>query len=381
VVAPDRPCELDTVLLKVASRCNIDCKYCYVYHMGDNHWVRLEKFMSKETVDATAEALGELASQQKRLFSIVLHGGEPLLLGTDRLEYLLMQLRKHLSEEYPISLQTNGILISEAILDICAKYKTSVAVSLDGPQQVHDKERVTHNGEGTFAQVLAGIKTLQAHAEADFLYAGLLAVVDPTADPLTVYDFFKEVGTPSVDFLYRDGNHSKLPAGKSSEVSTEYGDWMVRLLHHYLNDPHPMPIRILDDMLKALLGGHVSKEGLGLSDFGILIVDTDGTLTKNDTLKSSYEGADRFEAKWNIRDGRLYERLQSEEFQAYRMLQRPTASECLACPLLNVCGGGMTLHRWKAGNGFDNPSIYCADQKYLIHRMQSVLAQFDLIHG
>lgn len=25
---------VDTVLLKVASRCSIDCSYCYVYHLG-----------------------------------------------------------------------------------------------------------------------------------------------------------------------------------------------------------------------------------------------------------------------------------------------------------------------------------------------------------
>lgn len=373
-------CELDTVLIKVASRCNIDCKYCYVYHMGDNNWSRLEKRMSVRTIEATAVALGNLALQQERRFSVVLHGGEPLLLGYSRLEYLLSLLRSSLSEDYPISLQTNGILITREILDLCSKFKTSVAVSLDGPKHVHDRERVSHRGEGTFDQVMRGIAMLAVHPDAKFMYAGLLAVIDPTSNPMEVYSFFKEVDAPSVDFLYRDGNHNTLPSGKTLPESTEYGEWMVGLLECYLQDPSPIPIRVLDDTMKALLGGQASKEGMGISDYGILIIDTDGTIAKNDTLKSAYPRADQFDLPVNIQDGKLIELLASPQFQEYRKLQRPTCQECLDCPLLKVCGGGMTLHRWKEGNGFDNPSIYCADQKLLIHHMQAILAQYNLIH-
>lgn len=374
-------CELDTVLIKVASRCNIDCKYCYVYNMGDDNWTRLEKFMSVSTIDATAAALGDLARKQGRLFSIVLHGGEPLLLGAKRLEYLLQAFRSVLPAEYPISLQTNGILITDEILDICAAHHTSIAVSLDGPKHVNDSQRVGHKGEGTFEQALAGIRTLAEHPKSSFLYAGLLAVVDPCSDPVEVYEFFKQLNAPSVDFLPKDGNHTHLPPGKSMPESTEYGSWMSRLLTHYIADSNPMPIRVLDDMLKSLLGGRVSKEGLGLSDFGIFIVDTDGTIAKNDTLKSAFNGADRFKGRWQIQDQNLDMLLQSEEFQEYRSLQRPTAHLCLSCPILGVCGGGMTLHRWKDDNGFDNPSIYCADQKLLVRQMQTVLDQFGIIHG
>ena len=50
--------QLDTVLLKVASRCNINCRYCYVYHMGDDRSSRLKKLMSPDTMDAVAHSLG-----------------------------------------------------------------------------------------------------------------------------------------------------------------------------------------------------------------------------------------------------------------------------------------------------------------------------------
>lgn len=236
--------EIDTVLLKIASRCNINCSYCYVYQMGDDNWSRLEKLISEETIQATCSQLRSLADHQDRKFSLVLHGGEPLLLGSKRLDSLFKKLRRELNEDYPISIQTNGVLLNQEILNICSEYRVSVAVSIDGPEEVNDASRIGHTGKGTFKEVLKGIDTLKSHPDSEFLFAGLLAVIDPSSDPLDVYQFFKEIGTPSVDFLYKDGNHSRLPQGKSKVDSVEYGRWMSSILKIYLQDPDPIEIRV-----------------------------------------------------------------------------------------------------------------------------------------
>ena len=370
--------EIDTVLIKVASRCNIDCSYCYVYHMGDSGWSRAPKTISQETVEATAEALALLAAEQGRRFEIVLHGGEPFLLGAAYLGFVISTLRGKLPD-HSISVQTNGILITDAILDACAKAHVSLSVSLDGPRQVHDRSRVGFAGEGTFDKVMHGIARLGAHPDSAFLYTGVLAVIDPASNPYEVYDFFKRLGPPTVDFIYRDGNHSRLPAGKSSPLTTEYGQWMCRLLDRYLADKAPMRIRILDDMIKLVLGGGGSKEGVGLTDYGILIIDTDGTVTKNDTLKSSFDGADRFSEPWTAHTRDLGPLLRSTEFAAYHAMQRPTNPTCLACPNLTVCGGGMTLQRWRDDTGFDNPSVYCEDLKLLIGQVRAAVDAYGAV--
>ena len=99
---------------------------------------------------------------------------------------------------------------------------------------------------------------------------------------------------------------------------------------------------------------------------------------KNDTLKSSYNGADKFSAPINIKNSNLRDFLNSSEFDEYRRMQRPTNPQCLNCKELNICGGGMILHRWKKGNDFDNPSVYCSDQLYLINNMREAIAKADL---
>jgi uncharacterized protein len=346
--------------------------------MGDDNWTHMEKFMSEETIVALCSSLEQIVERQIKPFSVVLHGGEPFLLGPKRLTFLLKKLREILPEKYPISIQTNGLLISDQILNICSLYRTSVAVSIDGPESVHNKYRVTHNDAGTFHKVVDGINILRKHPDSEFLYSGLLAVIDPLSDPREVYGFLKTLGTQSVDFLYKDGNHNNLPINKSSFLSVEYGSWMAGILDCYLSDPTPIKVRVLDDMMKIILGGIVTKEGMGITDFSIVIIDTDGTIMKNDTLKSTYNGADKFVAALDVKSGKLLEFLDSDEFDEYKRMQRPTHPKCLNCPVLNICGGGMILHRWSKEAGFDNPSVYCSDQLYLIDQIRKELKHYDL---
>lgn len=337
--------------------------------MGDDGWQDMPSLISRDTTEALVAAIGQFVVEQAQPFATVLHGGEPLMMGARRLDLFLTALRSNLALKYPISMQTNGMLLTREIADICARHKVSISVSLDGPKLVNDKFRVGKSGESTHERVVAGIDVLRNHPEVEFLYAGLLSVIDPVSNPLEIYEYLKSFGSPSIDFLYRDGNHTNLPYGKDSFESTEYGDWMGQLLDAYLADVNPPCIRVLDDVIKLSLGGRGVKEGLGGSEYGIAIIETDGTISKNDTLKSTFDGADRFTQAWSVKTHRLTDVFRSAEFERYHALQHPTSAACKSCSFLNVCGGGMPLHRWKVETHYDNPSVYCNDQKSLISKV------------
>ncbi len=368
--------DMDTVLLKVASRCNLDCSYCYVYQMGDLGWLRQPKTMSPQTCVAVGDALNDLAFGSGCQFAVVLHGGEPLLLGIDGLTFILTTLRRSVPDTCAISIQTNGTLITTEILDLCEDNNVTMSVSLDGPRHIHDRNRVGLDAHGTFDSVMEGLYRLRSHPAGDSLFSGILAVIDPSSDPIEVYSFFKVLGPPSLDFIYRDGNHSRLPPGKTSLSTTEYGQWMVRLFKAYVEDGSSIRIRILDDLVKLVLGGTGTKEGIGLTDYKMLVIDTDGSIAKNDTLKSSFDGADRYSKPWSLHTHRLRDFLESTEFSESVAMQRPSNPTCLACPELSVCGGGMILQRWSDDNGYDNPSVYCADQKFLIGQIRNAVNAF-----
>src|SRR5688500_1859184 len=109
---------LDTVLIKVASRCNMNCTYCYVYNMGDTGWSRLPAQMSLDTAQEVATRLQEYLDEAQRPIAVVFHGGEPLLLGPRKLARILATFRNALPPSCSFGLQTNGVLISKEILDV-----------------------------------------------------------------------------------------------------------------------------------------------------------------------------------------------------------------------------------------------------------------------
>src|SRR5208282_2558093 len=154
---------IDTVLLKIASRCNLDCTYCYVYQMGNDQWKSQPKKINDATIKAIARELSELALVQERPFSIVFHGGEPLLVGPDRFESICRTLRQALPKTCALYLQTNAILLSDRILQICLSHDVGISISIDGPMHVHDACRIDRRGRGSHDKVLAGIKRLVDH--------------------------------------------------------------------------------------------------------------------------------------------------------------------------------------------------------------------------
>jgi uncharacterized protein len=330
--------------------------------------------MTDAVISAVVDQLGALSKSQSRPLSVVLHGGEPLLLGVGTTERFIEDLKSNLRPDAGLHIQTNGVLLTDEFIDIFDRFDVGISISLDGPAELHDRNRRDRRGDGSHERVVAGIARLVAHPASERLFSGLLAVVDPMSDPVEVYDFLKATRAPSVDFLYRDGNHDALPPGKSQTGSTEYGDWMVRLLDHYLADRTPPRIRVLDDLIRLILGGQGSKEGVGQVEYGILVIDTDGRIGRNDTLKAAYPGADRFQRELSIVDRDLLEQIATTELDEYFALQYPTSPACKTCSELAVCGGGMPAHRWSAKNGYSNPTIFCSDQLRLISTLRRRLS-------
>lgn len=343
--------------------------------MGDDSWRSQPKLMSEQIAARVSASLGAQYRRQQTPFSVVLHGGEPLMLGPERLAKLCDMLRAELPHPCGIHVQTNGVLLSDAIIDVLVAYDVGISISIDGPASIHDRFRTDHAQAGSHARVAAGIARLTGRSDALPLFAGVLAVIDPTSDPAQVYAALKATGAPSLDFLVRDGNWDQLPFGKAGPGSTEYGGWLSRLLALYLADPEPPRIRILDDMMRLLMGGQSQKEGVGNTDYGILVIEPNGRIDKNDTLKVAHPGADQFERQWSIMEDSLEDFLESQAFDQYYRQQRALTDQCHACPDIGICGGGMVAHRWSAAAGFDNPTIFCADQRHLIAEMRGVLAR------
>ena len=79
-----------TYIIKIASRCNLDCDYCYEYNMGDDSWRKEPSVISEDTLNIAVSRINEHAKANAlKNINISLHGGEPLLVGYKRFEKII----------------------------------------------------------------------------------------------------------------------------------------------------------------------------------------------------------------------------------------------------------------------------------------------------
>jgi uncharacterized protein len=115
--AGHQPASFRQFLLKIHSRCNLSCDYCYVYEMADQAWRGLPKLMSGEIAAATVDRITEHVEDHRiPQVEIILHGGEPLLAGAPWIANLVTALRRRVPAQVDVSLQTNGTLLDRFML-------------------------------------------------------------------------------------------------------------------------------------------------------------------------------------------------------------------------------------------------------------------------
>ncbi|MFC9324815.1 FxsB family cyclophane-forming radical SAM/SPASM peptide maturase [Kitasatospora sp. NPDC057015] len=372
-------------LLKIHSRCNLACDYCYMYEAADQSWRSRPRRMELATVRRTAALIARHAAEHGLdEVAVILHGGEPLLVGAAHLDALLGELAAALDGRTAVrfSLQTNGLrLLDEpALLDVLHRHRVAVGVSLDGTPADHDRHRRFPDGRGSHARTAEALRLLGS-PEHRALFAGLLCVVDPAADPVATYEALLAFAPPRVDLLLPHGTWEAQPpgvlrvrptapptlphpAGPGGPPVTPYADWLRAVFDRWYDAPRrETGIRLFEELAVLLLGGRAASEAVGLAPVDLVVVEADGTIEQADSLKAAYDGA-----PGTGLDVFRHDFTAAAAHPAFRARQRGRAGlgpVCAACPLARVCGGGLYAHRYADG-GFAHPSVYCADLAVLI---------------
>lgn len=153
---------INTVILKVAAPCNLNCSYCYEYNRGDDSWKSKPKSISGSTTHAVAKRVAEYALRHGLSeFKFSLHGGEPLLIGAKGIDAVVSEFKSTCSAlRLRFGMQTNGTLVTEEIASVLAAHGVSVGVSLDGDVKAN-RLRIDHQGLGTWDRTVAGIHNLK----------------------------------------------------------------------------------------------------------------------------------------------------------------------------------------------------------------------------
>jgi uncharacterized protein len=354
-------------VLKVFSRCNLACDYCYVYEMADQGWRHQPPAMSKAIMEQAIERIAEHArAHHLAAVQVVLHGGEPLLAGRAFIQGLARQVRRALpaGTEAELAVQTNGTRLDRPMLDALARQRVRVGVSIDGGQVATDRHRRYPGGRGSFASVARSLALLGSGDYRE-IYGGLLATISLDNDPVETYEVLAGFAPPLIDFLLPHGTWTTPPPSRPPDDSTPYADWLLRVFRHWTSSPRPRPaVRIFDTIIGLLLGESATTVGVGLAPSATIVIDADGAIKGIDALSAAYDGA--ADTGLNVTEHALNAALSHPTMVASQLGLAGLSPACLACPVRDVCGGGYYPHRYRAGDGFRNPSVYCRDLLALI---------------
>ncbi|HXP21445.1 MAG TPA: FxsB family cyclophane-forming radical SAM/SPASM peptide maturase [Streptosporangiaceae bacterium] len=362
------PGSITQYVLKVHSRCDLACDHCYVYEHADKSWRVKPKAISKDAVRAAAARIAEhAATHQLTEVRIILHGGEPLLLGRDGMRMVLSALDSGITPvaRTDIRIHTNGVLLDRFWCALFDEYGVRIGVSLDGDRAANDRHRRFADGRSSHQQVKRALALLR-QPEHRHLYAGILCTVDLGNDPVAVYEALIAEDPPILDLLLPHATWDNPPA-RPAGPAEPYAAWLTSIYQRWVRDGRPVPIRLFDSLLSAARGGPSWSEAVGLEPVDLLVIETDGTWEQPDSLKTAYDGAPA--TGLDVFSHSVDEVARLPGFVARQGGLATLSEVCQACAVVRICGGGLYAHRYRSGSGFDNPSVYCADIKALIGQL------------
>ncbi|QHI36939.1 hypothetical protein IMCC3317_23090 [Kordia antarctica] len=358
-------------IIKIASRCNLNCTYCYVYNKGDFSYLLQPKVMSNDTVDSfVLQTKKHCVAHNIKEFIFIFHGGEPLLAGKEFIQYFVDKVNLEFSEittRPRFTVQTNAVLLDKEWCELFDSLKISVGISIDGPKVYNDQNRVYHSKKGSYDDIVKGINKVKKYGKSSL---GILSVLNIEIPPKEMYDFFVDLNVPTVNILLPDGNYDNPPEGlEDDNNSLAYSDWLIELFDLWYDDKSKMNISLFKNLIFLILGHKVSADEFGTGTTDALVIETNGAIEPLDVLKICGDGFTLGDA--NVNNTSFDEALNTPLAKRYQLSHKILAKKCQECLVKDICGGGNLPHRYSSENDFDNPSIYCPNLYKLISHIQN----------
>lgn len=370
------------VIVKITERCNINCTYCYMFNRGNEDYLKHPPSISSSTIEAIASFLSQGIDDLKvKHVSVVLHGGEPLMLRKSKFVALCKALENVVSPKASLSigLQTNGMLIDEEWIEIFSSFKIGVGISLDGPPEYHNLERVNHKGEATYDETARGIQLLVSAARENRISApGAICVINPEHDARAIYrHFVDDLGFRFMSFNLPMETHDSI----RPEKLTKYTTYVDVLLSEWLSDDRPdLKIRLFSQAMHYFSGAKATIEGIQNTHRShlMIVIASNGDISEHDDFKVINFGQNA----GNVRTTTALEFANSRLRQFLANLHQSLPFECDPCGWKSYCRAGsshgLTISRYSLLSGFNKRSVYCSTFQALFEKIAIYLLRRGL---
>lgn len=174
--------KLAKITLQLTQNCNFRCRYC-IYSGLPNSQQRTHsnKRMSWQTAKDAVDFLWNHSVDTSQV-DIGFYGGEPLLEFPLIRRVVEYSERQFLGKDLTFNMTTNCTLLTTEILHFLQDHNFKLLVSLDGPKEINDQNRVFADGRGTFDSVMKQMELIKEIAPDYFKQLSISMVIDPIND-------------------------------------------------------------------------------------------------------------------------------------------------------------------------------------------------------
>jgi len=353
------------LIVKIAGSCNLECTYCYAAQYTRH---LSEAVMSIETFERLLHSLAEFPAENSK---IILHGGEPLIVGQRFLEQICA-LRNQLGVPVaPFAMQTNGTLITPALAEFFRSHSIGIGVSLDGPPALQDHQRPLKSGRGSYERVLRGIQRLRAVGMKPMI--ACVVTQDSLSQAEAIYDHFIQNGITSFDFLPCFELDPHTERIYDSAVSPyDFGIFMIEIFDRWWRDDDPdVHVRLIDNVMAGLMGGRPRLCQFSGTCGLFMSVNYNGDVYPCDL----FIGLPEF-CLGNIHERSLFELWKSEVLVQFRAQVSSVRPMCRDCEWLSACRGGCSMHWYLGGGDLVSINRYCESRQMVFAHIRDTLRQF-----
>jgi uncharacterized protein len=331
---------LNFLIKPASSSCNLKCNYCFYRSEVEKRDVACYGNMQDETLEIIVAKGLQYAD---KVCEFAFQGGEPTLIGLDFYKKLIKFEKKYNLKKVRIinTIQTNGTLIDEEWAGFLRENGFLVGVSLDGPKEVHDLNRIDSRKDGTFNPIMKTLRLFDRYG----VEFNILAVITSNSSRYAdkIYNFFKKSGFGYLQFIpclapfgSRSGDFIYSPDQGKLELFLKrlFDNWYSDLMNgKYIS------IRYFDNLVRMIKGGEPEACGMGGICRCNCVIEADGGVYPCD-----FYAIDKWKLG-NIRDLSIEEMIQSDVARKFVEISKPIHETCKSCKWLNICRGGCRRER------------------------------------
>jgi len=355
---------LDLLVIQPSPFCNIDCSYCYLPERSNTNKI------SPETIEKLINRVVEANLIDKQV-TVVWHAGEPLAVPISYYKSYFDIIRNQTPESVKIrhSIQTNGMLITDEWCRFIKENDISIGLSIDGPEFLHDKNRITRSGKGTHAKAIAGARLLKKY---DIRFHIIAVITAESCNyPDEIFNFFKELGVGYLGLNFEEvegGNmSSSLQNGRSENVYA----FLSRLYDLQEQNDHQMVIREFLNSKQSIIGDPFAEnykidESMRFNHqtmpYAIISVDYEGNFSSfsPELLGQKAERYGDF-SLGNVHTHSFEDASKTHKFKLmYEDLENGIEKCKNSCEYFHVCGGGAPSNKYYENGSFDSAeTLFC----------------------